>query len=221
MAVIRMLYAQQQEMYDSNTHRVDDRIVSLHQPWVRPIVRGKAAVPVEFGAKVALSLSDGYARIEEISWDAFNESKTLMASMERYKEQRGHYPERGLVDRIYRTKENLAWCRERGIRLNGPKLGRPPQDRQVYEEALALERQESGERSHIEGCIGVCKRRYGLDLVMMRLKHTSEVDIHAAILTRNLFRRLRLYIWLFLAALFRRSESTKTDTPVPLACLCV
>jgi hypothetical protein len=55
---------------------------------------------------------------------------------------------------------------------------------------------------------------------MMRLKHTSEVDIHAAILTRNLFRRLRLYIWLFLAALFRRSESTKTDTPVPLACLC-
>ena len=71
-----------------------------------------------------------------------------------------------------------------------------------------------------EGCIGVCKRRYGLDLVMMRLKHTSEVDIHAAILTRNLFRRLRLHIWLFLAALFRRSESTKTDTPVPLACLC-
>jgi IS5 family transposase len=220
MAVIRMLYAQQQEMYDSNTHRVDDRIVSLHQPWVRPIVRGKAAVPVEFGAKVALSLSDGYARIEEISWDAFNESTTLMASMERYKEQTGHYPERGLVDRIYRTRENLTWCRERGIRLNGPKLGRPPKDRQVYEEALALERQESGERSHIEGCIGVCKRRYGLDLVMMRLKHTSEVDIHAAILTRNLFRRLRLYIWLFLAALFRRSESTKTDTPVPLACLC-
>ena len=221
MAVIRMLYAQQQEMYDSNTHRVDDRIVSLHQPWVRPIVRGKAAVPVEFGAKVALSLSDGYARIEEISWDAFNESKTLIASMERYKEQTGHYPERGLVDRIYRTRENLAWCRERGIRLNGPKLGRPSKDRQVYEEALALERQESGERSHIEGCIGVCKRRYGLDLVMMRLKHTSEVDIHAAILTRNLFRRLRLYIWLFWAALFRRSESTKTDTPVPLACLCV
>ena len=33
---------------------------------------------------------------------------------------------------------------------------------------------------------------------MMRLKHTSEVDIHAAILTRNLFRRLRFLFWLFL-----------------------
>ena len=37
----------------------------------------------------------------------------------------------------------------------------------------------------------VCKRRYGLDLVMMRLKHTGEADIHAAILTRNLFKRLK------------------------------
>jgi IS5 family transposase len=88
-----------------------------------------------------------------------------------------------LVDRIYRTRENLAWCKERGIRLNGPKLGRPPRDRQAYLEALELERQESGERNEIEGCIGVCKRRYGLDLVMMRLKHTSEVDINVSILT--------------------------------------
>ena len=170
---------------------MNDRIVSLHQPWVRPIVRGKAAVPVEFGAKVALSMSEGYARVEEISWDAFNEGKTLIESMERYKERTGHYPERGLVDRIYRTRENLAWCKERGIRLNGPKLGRPPRDRQAYLEALELERLESGERNEIEGCIGVCKRRYGLDLVMMRLKHSSEVDIHVSILTRNLFKRLK------------------------------
>ncbi|NLX18603.1 MAG: IS5/IS1182 family transposase, partial [Desulfobulbus sp.] len=42
--------------------------VSLHQPWVRPIVRGKTAVAVEFGAKVALSMNEGYARVEEISW---------------------------------------------------------------------------------------------------------------------------------------------------------
>ena len=43
------------------------------------------------------------------------------------------YPEWGLVDRIYRTRENLAWRKERGIRLNGPKLGRPPRDRQAYQ----------------------------------------------------------------------------------------
>ena len=82
LAVIRELYEQQRGMYENNTHRVDDRIVSLHQPWARPIARGKAAAPVEFGAKVALSLSEDYARIEEISWNAFNEGKTLIESIE-------------------------------------------------------------------------------------------------------------------------------------------
>ena len=196
LAVIRVLYTQQQEMYDTSTRRVDDRIVSLHQPWVRPIVRGKTAMPVEFGAKVALSLVEGYARIEKFCWDAFNEGTTLQESVEGYKKRTGQYPERLLVDKIYRTRENLAWCKERGIHLNGPKLGRPPKDKALYRQQLLEERKEAGERSEIEGYIGVCKRRYGLDLVMTRLKHTSEVDIHASILTRNLFRRLRFFFTL-------------------------
>jgi IS5 family transposase len=117
-----------------------------------------------------------------------------------------------LEDRIYRTRENLAWRKERGIRLNGPKLGRPPRDRQAYLEALELERQESGERNEIEGCICVCKRRYGLDLVMMRLKHTSEVDIHVSILTRNLFKRLKSLLglvwgWIRRAGLGRKKRT--------------
>ena len=199
LTVIRLLYAQQQEMYDTNTRRVDDRIVSLHQPWVRPIVRGKTATPVEFGAKVALSLSEGYARIEKFCWDAFNESTTLKESAEGYKERTGRYPKNMLVDKIYRTRENLAWCKERGIRLSGPKLGRPPKDKALYQQQLQEERMESGKRNEIEGCIGVCKRRYGLDLVLTRLKHSSEVDVHAAILTRNLFRKLRILLWQFLA----------------------
>ena len=86
LKVVELLYAQQKQMYEEGIKRVDDRIVSLHQPWVRPIVRGKTGVPVEFGAKVCMSLTDGYARVEELSWNAFNESTTLIAAMERYKE---------------------------------------------------------------------------------------------------------------------------------------
>ena len=52
LPVIRLLYAQQQEMYSTNTHRVENRIVSLSQPWVRPIVRGKQNAEVEFGANM-------------------------------------------------------------------------------------------------------------------------------------------------------------------------
>ena len=48
-------------MYASRTHGCADRIVSLHQPYVRPIVRGKATAKTEFGAKLTVSLVEGYA----------------------------------------------------------------------------------------------------------------------------------------------------------------
>lgn len=220
LAVIRAMYEQQKEMFDKGTRRVEDRIVSLHQPWVRPIIRGKTGAPVEFGAKVELSMSGGYARVEEIRWDAFNEGTTLKASVERYRERTGKYPERILADKIFRTRENLAWCKERGIRLNGPRLGRPPKERQEYLDALKLEREEAGERSEIEGCIGVCKRWYGLDLVMMRLKHTSEVDIYATILTRNLFKRVRVLFWLIWRRVLQAYSISLTDKKALPGCLC-
>lgn len=67
LAVLQAMYEQQKHMYETKTHKVENRIVNLHQPWVQPIVRGKTEVPVEFGANVFMSLTDGYARIEELS----------------------------------------------------------------------------------------------------------------------------------------------------------
>ncbi|MCK9927464.1 IS5/IS1182 family transposase, partial [Frankia sp. Mgl5] len=55
LLVIHELYRQQLEMYSKRTHQIEDRIVSIHQPHVRPIVRGKAKARVEFGAKIAVS----------------------------------------------------------------------------------------------------------------------------------------------------------------------
>ena len=57
LETIRKLYAQQKEMFDEKKHRVADRIVSIAQPYIRPIVRGKAKAPVEFGAKYDVSIS--------------------------------------------------------------------------------------------------------------------------------------------------------------------
>jgi transposase, IS5 family len=66
---IQDVYRQQQEMYQEKKHKVEDRIVSIHQPWVRPIVRGKATADVEFGAKISVSLVNGYAMIEQLDWN--------------------------------------------------------------------------------------------------------------------------------------------------------
>ena len=81
-------------MYDNKIHSVEYRIVSITQPWIRPIVRGKVKTPVEFGAKLDLSLdSEGYGRIEKISFEAYNESTCLKEAVERFKERSGYYPE--------------------------------------------------------------------------------------------------------------------------------
>ncbi|MBR0393184.1 MAG: transposase, partial [Oscillospiraceae bacterium] len=85
LEVIRLLFTQQQEMFRKNTHRVEKRIVSISQPWVRPIIRGKQNAEVEFGAKIEMSVVDGYLRIEDLRWDAFNESTTLIDSVEAYR----------------------------------------------------------------------------------------------------------------------------------------
>jgi hypothetical protein len=197
LSVIEELHRQQSEMYSTGTHQVKDRIVSISQPHVRPIVRGKANAHVEFGAKVAISMEGGFARVEKISWDAFNESLTFIGAVERYRVRSGHYPSRVLVDKIYRTRENIAYCKTNGIAISGPRLGRPPADKAVYREQCLAERLEAGERNAVEGEFGTAKTKYSLDRIMMRLKETSEIQIHLTFLSMNIWRQVRLSSVLF------------------------
>src|SRR5699024_1789426 len=129
LLVISELCRQQRTMYDQRAKRIDDRIVSISQPHVRPIVRGKAKAGTEFGAKVNVSLVQGFALMENLSWDNYNEGSTLQESAERYKTRFGHYPEAILADQIYRNRENRQFCKAKGIRLSGPALGRPSKEK--------------------------------------------------------------------------------------------
>ena len=194
LEVVRMLYTQQEEMYRKGSHQVSDRIVSLSQPWIRPIVRGKQNAEVEFGAKVEMSVVDGHLRIEDLRWNAFNESTTLIDSVEAYRRSYGHYPARGLADMIFRTRKNLRFCRDHGIHLNGPKLGKPYADPAVAKEQKKMEWLESGERGDIERKFGAAKRRYTLDCIVTKLQETSETLIHSIVLFMNLRKKLRLLL---------------------------
>lgn len=73
LLVIHELYRQQLEMYEHRQYRKEDRIVSISQPHVRPIIRGKASASVEFGAKLSVSVVDGFVFCEKLEWDAYNE----------------------------------------------------------------------------------------------------------------------------------------------------
>ena len=103
----------------------------------------------------------------------------------------GHYPERVLVDKIYRNRETIAWCKERGIQITGPALGRPPKDKEITKEAKKQEYQDICDRNIVEGEFGTGKRAYGLNRIMAHLPETSFCVIGVALLCMNLAKRLR------------------------------
>ena len=107
----------------------------MSQPFIRPIVRGKAAKPVEFGAKPDISVADGLTRLECFSFDAYNEAVNLKKVTKRFLKREGHYPSRILADKIYRNREKLRYCKKRGIRMSDPMLGRPKQRRNQRQSA--------------------------------------------------------------------------------------
>lgn len=212
LLVINELYRQQQLMFDRRIQRVDDRIVSISQPHVRPIKRGKTGRDTEFGAKLSASLVKGYAFVDRISWNNFNENQDLQGQIEAYKGRFGCYPESVHADQIYKTRDNRKFCKKRGIRLSGPPLGRPPKETSknaIDLKARALQaRQDELDRIPIEGKFGQGKRRFSIGRIMTKLASTSETTIAICFLVMNLEKWLKA---IFICLFFKKQIWKLTD----------
>lgn len=181
--VIQTLNKQQREMYNHKTNTCPDRIVSISQPYVRPIVRGKNGKKVEFGTKIGLVQIDGFAKAETLSWDAYNECADLIPHAESYKKLKGCYPELIQVDKIYGTNENRKWCSERNIRMTVASKGKKAE---LTPYQKKKRRDEFNERNHIEGKFGQAKQGYGLNNIKAKLTNTSFSWIANIIFITNL-----------------------------------
>ncbi len=111
LLVSREIYRQQSSMFHGREYKIEDRIVSLHMPFIRPIVRGKINADVEFGAKLSISVVNGFSYMETLSFDAYNEGTTLKQPAENYKRRFDQYPEAIIADKIYRNRENVQFCK--------------------------------------------------------------------------------------------------------------
>jgi hypothetical protein len=171
------------------------------------MVRGKASADVEFGAKISVSLIGRYSFLDRLSWDPYHDSVDLKMQAENYKKRFGCYPVSVHADQIYRTRENISTCRERGIRLCGPPLGRPRLMTKL-EAAREKRRRRRDERYRIpiEGKFGQGKRRFSLDRIMSKLAVTSGSTISVIFLVMNLEKLLRDFL-LFLSSLFLISKT--------------
>ena len=197
--VIPHLYQQQWAMYHNKTHRCDHRIVSISQPYVRPIVRGKLDKPVEFGAKLSVSLTgDGLAHVDHLRWDAFHEGQDLVAQVEAYLKRYGYYPERVLADPLYGTRANRAYLKDRGIQFAGKPLGRPKRETDANRERLKHDkeqrRQDYLQRVPIEGKFGQGKNGYRLNYIRAKRANTSFAWINSIFLVMNLLILQRIFL---------------------------
>jgi hypothetical protein len=200
--VIQHLYQQQWEMYQTKTRRCDHRIVSISQPYVRPIVRGKQDKPVEFGAKLSVSLTgEGLAQVDHLRWDAFHEGLDLASQVEAFHDRYGHYPERVLADPAYGTRANRDYLKQRGIHFAGKPLGRPKQEtdenREQLKQLKAQRRQDYLQRIPIEGKFGQGKNGYRLNYIRAKRANTSFAWVNSIFLVMNLLILQRIFFALW------------------------
>jgi len=189
--IIKHLIFQQDYMYRNKIKRCDDRIVSIAQPHVRPIVRGKQNKSVEFGSKLNVSLTtDGISYVNHIGWNNYNEGQDMELLVNDYKRQYGYYPEAVVADPLYGSRKNRKFLKGLQIRFAGKPLGRPIKittDNEAQQKQLKKQRKEEYlMRIPIEGKFGQGKSSYSLGYIRAKTKATSESWINSIFLVMNL-----------------------------------
>jgi hypothetical protein len=182
LETINKLFKQQWKLYFGKEAKVPDRIVSLHKPYVRPIVRGKEVKPVEFGAKVNMLQVNGINFIEHFSYDNFNEGTRLKSTIEMQQRYFGACHQIG-ADAIYATNENRAYCTKNNIATSFIAKGKEGK----YKEQKGQMRSILGKiRSTVlEGSFGNEKTHYEMDQIKARTQSNEKVWVFFSLLTSN------------------------------------
>ena len=127
LLVINELYQQQNLMFEQRVHSVKDRIISISQPHIRPIVRGKAKAKAEFGAKVSASVVDGFCFADRISFDTYDEGEDVPSQIEAFRRRYGHYPVSVHADKIYGNRKKPRLLQKARHSIFRPQTWTPPQ----------------------------------------------------------------------------------------------
>ena len=189
--VIGQIYIQQQQHYDDPAKKIDNRIVSLYKPYLRPIVRGKENKRVEFGAKVNTWQVGGLNFIEHLSFNAFHEGIRLKQGIAFHKKHFGQLSQLG-ADRIYATNENRRYCSTLSIQTNFAPKGRPSNDQDLVRQQRQMRSAIATVRAtQLEGSYGNDKNHYGLRKVKARNQLTEQAWIFFAMMSANAMKMAR------------------------------
>ena len=88
-----------------------------------------------------------------------------------------------MADKIYRNRTNIAYCKQKGISLSCPALGRPKKKDAIDKKQ---EYKDICERVEVERALSHAKRKFGMGLIKTYLKETTQAVIALSILALNL-----------------------------------
>lgn len=182
LKVINKLKEQQWQLHFGNEAKVPDRIVSLHKPYVRPIIRGKEVKPVEFGVKVNMLQVDGISFIEHWSYDNFNEGTRLQSTIHLQRRYFGACHQIG-ADAIYATNANRKYCTENKIATSFVAKGN---EGKVKEQKRQMRSILGKVRSTVmEGSFGNEKNHYHMNKIKARTQNNEKVWIFFSLMACN------------------------------------
>ncbi len=184
--VAEEIFEQQMKMHKEKSRRINNRIVSFHRPWVRPIKRGKNGKDVEFGAKVAMSHVDGFLFLDKTDHDNFSEAgeDVVRTQIENYEKRFNKKPPSLTGDNAYGTRANRKMLEdEMGIRTSFVRLGKKKPSKDKMNRWF---KKKQKERNRIEGHFGHGKEHYQLNRARYHGEEGSEIWTRGSILAMNL-----------------------------------
>ena len=174
------ILTQQKDIYQALP--VKERIVSVHQPHIRPMVRGKYPVNVEFGPKILLNLKNNFLFLEHLSFNNTSDSQLLDTSLKGYKGRFGFFPTQLAADRGFWPKEN----RQLAENYNIKKIAIENKGKSSYLKGKPFRERLRRLRCSIEAKISLAKRKYGLSRACYNIQNGEEIWVRLGLIAMNL-----------------------------------
>jgi len=178
--VASKVISQQKDVYKGLP--VKERIVSIFQPHIRPMVRGKYPVEVEFGPKALINLKNDFLFLEDLRFNNVSDVHLLKPSIQGYKERFGSLPTQLATDRGFWSKENYNLAQDYGIL----KIAMENKGKNSHLKDKPFRERLRRARCKIEAKISLAKRKFGLDRSRYSIASGEEIWIRLGLIAMNI-----------------------------------
>jgi IS5 family transposase len=174
------ILAQQKDIYKNLP--VKERIISVHKPYLRPMVRGKYPIEVEFGPKILLNLKNDFLFLEHLCFSNTADSHLLESALKGYQERFDNLPTQLTADRAFWSPENQMLAEDYGI----TKIAIENKGKSSHLEGKPFRERLRRLRCSIEAKISLAKRKFGLDRLHYTIDSGEEIWIRLGLISMNL-----------------------------------